>query len=71
MKTYLNYLKQLGLYLYHKGKAWLPSLLNLTQPARQVLKPQKRYRVDIGHPERVAILLVGCGGTGGVRRGAA
>lgn len=37
----------------------------------QKLAVQKRYRVNIGHPFRVAVLLVGCGGTGSVRRGAA
>ncbi len=25
---------------------------------------QKRHKIQIGHPERIAILLVGCGGTG-------
>ncbi len=30
----------------------------------QRLDLQKRYRVNIGHPDRVAILLAGCGGTG-------
>ncbi len=76
-KQYLPYLNQVKLYLSKKGLERLSLLarqvlarLRLAQLA-QKLNLQPRYRVNLGHPKRVVILLVGCGGTGSVRRGAA
>lgn len=68
----LTYLKQLQSYGYQKLVAWLGPLL---QRALAVAQPQldrlaqkininKQYRLEIGHPDRVVILLVGTGGTG-------
>jgi PRTRC genetic system ThiF family protein len=72
MKGYLNYLKQLALYLYQKTLTQLTKLLisaaaltELTQlPTLTKLNPTKQYRLDIGRPDRIVILLVGCGGSG-------
>jgi PRTRC genetic system ThiF family protein len=68
MKGYLNYLKQLVLYLYQKTLMQLTKLHKLTEftqiTALIKLNPTKQYRLDIGHPDRIVILLVGCGGTG-------
>lgn len=68
MNAYLDYLKQLSRYFIHHAHRLKPHLLR--PPAPQLpsssapLLPSPRYRLDIGHPERVVILLVGCGGTG-------
>ncbi|MCP4287452.1 MAG: hypothetical protein GY792_23945, partial [Gammaproteobacteria bacterium] len=65
MKTYWQYLKQLTLYLYQQSLTKLTSVATLTQlPKLNKLNPEKQYRIDIGHPDRVVILLVGCGGSG-------
>lgn len=68
MTGYLNYLKQLGLYLHQKTLTQLHRLIQFTKlnklPTLTQLNPTKQYRLDIGHPDRIVILLVGCGGTG-------
>jgi PRTRC genetic system ThiF family protein len=65
MRTWL-YLHTLSLYLYRQTLAGLHRLLPPPlRPGAQALRPQKLYRLDIGHPDRVVILLIGCGGTGG------
>jgi PRTRC genetic system ThiF family protein len=72
MMSYLSYLKQLQLYGYQKLGAWLGPLLRqalaTAQPQldrlAQKIKVTKQYRLEIGHPDRVVILLVGTGGTG-------
>lgn len=30
----------------------------------EIIRPERRYRIEIGRPERILIVLVGCGGTG-------
>jgi hypothetical protein len=68
MKAYLT---ELGHYAYQKIIEWLSplALKLLAQPGAaglaHKLNLQKQYRIEIGHPDRVAILLVGVGGTGG------
>ncbi len=74
MTGYLNYLKQLILYLHQKTLTQLRRLIQFTKlykltqlnklPTLTKLNPTKQYRLDIGHPDRIVILLVGCGGTG-------
>ncbi|MCP4385694.1 MAG: hypothetical protein GY798_30515, partial [Hyphomicrobiales bacterium] len=68
MKTYWQYLKQLTLYLYQQSLVQLTRFYNLLQSPNplisQSLQMPKQYRIDIGHPDRVVILLVGCGGSG-------
>ena len=70
MKPYLEYLHQLRLYLYCKSLEPLAHLgqrlqtLAETAPSGQTLSLQSTYRLDIGHPDRVVIFLIGCGGTG-------
>ncbi len=64
----LNRLK--ALYLVQKLCEWLAplALKLLAQPgaagAARRLALDRSYRVEIGHPQAVTILLVGCGGTG-------
>jgi PRTRC genetic system ThiF family protein len=69
MIGYLRYFRQLPPYLRQLTGARLQALLARTLPAlgpvATRLKPDKRYIFNLGQPERVAILLVGCGGTGG------
>jgi PRTRC genetic system ThiF family protein len=66
-----QYLQELGQYVYQKTIEWLSplALKLLAQPGAagiaHKLNLQKQYRIEIGHPDRVAILLVGVGGTGG------
>lgn len=68
----LAYLKQWQAYGCRKAAEWLSSLLRqaltAVQPGlvrlAQKINVHKQYRVEIGHPDRVAILLVGVGGTG-------
>ena len=68
----LTYLKQLQSYGCQKLVEWLGPLLHralaLAQPRldrlAQKINVNKQYRLEIGHPDRVAILLVGVGGTG-------
>src|SRR5215510_8436646 len=68
---YTNYLSQLALYGCQKTIDWLiPRLQNANSAAPRPVTPspltmEKNYKVEIGHPDRVAILLIGCGGTGG------
>lgn len=71
IKAFLSYLKQLGVYLYHQSLTQLIKLTKLTQlikltPLAELKKLaiQKQYKVNVGRPDRVVILLVGCGGTG-------
>lgn len=68
MKPYLSYLKQFMLYLRQKCLAQLHKLHSLVPTPKlsssQSLQMEKQYRLDIGHPDRIVILLVGCGGTG-------
>jgi PRTRC genetic system ThiF family protein len=70
MKAYWSYVTQLGQYLYHRSLARLAPLARrlLGHPGLAVLTQklaiEKQYRLDIGHPDRIVILLVGCGGTG-------
>ena len=66
MSTF-NHLKS---YLIQRVNHWLSRLAKqaLAQPrlasvARKLVIDRK-YRLNIGHPERVVILLAGCGGTG-------
>lgn len=68
----LTYLKQLQSYGYQKLVAWLEPLLRRALAAAQPqldrlaqkININKQYRLEIGHPDRVVILLVGTGGTG-------
>lgn len=68
----LTYLKQLQLYSRRKLAAWLEPLLHKVLAAAQPqldrlaqkINVNKQYRLEIGHPDRVVILLVGTGGTG-------
>ena len=66
MKRYWHYLKVLCLYLTQKTLGLLEKLcLNPTvRPKLNKLNTAKHYRLDIGHPDRIVILLVGVGGTG-------
>jgi len=69
MNAYFNYLKQLALYAYQKTLSTLHKLyerykLPLSAATITKLNPTKPYRLDIGHPDRIVILLVGVGGTG-------
>ena len=82
MTGYLNYLKQLILYLHQKTLTQLHRLIQFTKllistatltqlnklplsvATLTKLNPTKQYRLDIGHPDRIVILLVGAGGTG-------
>jgi hypothetical protein len=72
----LTYLKQLHSYGCRKLVAWLETLLRRALAAAQPqldrlaqkINVNKQYRFEIGHPDRVVILLVGAGGTGSVRR---
>jgi PRTRC genetic system ThiF family protein len=70
MKPYLDYLNQLRLYLYRQSLNQLGRLgqrlqtLAESAPGGQTLSLQRSYRLDIGHPDRVVIFLIGCGGTG-------
>ena len=68
MNAYFNYLKQLTLYAYPKILSTLHKLyerykLPLSAATLTKLNPVKQYRLDIGHPDRIVILLVGAGGT--------
>jgi PRTRC genetic system ThiF family protein len=71
MKIYIQYLKQLWLYVYQKIMRRLAATPVAT-PLRQAqdkaltrsLNIEQPHRVNIGHPDRVVILLVGVGGTG-------
>lgn len=69
-QRHLNYMSQMGIYLYHQMSRWWegfkqrfsarsPTVLPLVK-----LDMSKSYRVELGRPDRVAILLVGCGGSG-------
>jgi hypothetical protein len=64
-------------YLKHQGearlRAWLRRVSNRPAVARLArrLVVERRYPINLGHPDRVAVLLVGCGGTGSVRRATA
>ena len=51
------------LYKLHK----LKELIQLIPPTplTKLSPPEHRYPINLGHPERIAILLVGLGGTGG------
>ena len=68
----LTYLKLFKPYTARKFVDWLEPrlrwLLALAHPQldrlAQKIKVDQPYRVEIGHPDRVAILLVGVGGTG-------
>jgi PRTRC genetic system ThiF family protein len=67
---YIHYLSQLALYGCQKLIGWLGPRLQSADPASQTAPPsalsiEKHYKVEMGRPDRVAILLVGCGGTGG------
>jgi hypothetical protein len=72
----LTYLKQWRSYGYRKLLAWLEPLVHRALAAAQPqldrlaqkINVKQPYRLEIGHPDRVAILLVGVGGTGSVRR---
>ena len=67
-----SYLKQLQAYGRHQTLAWLAMILHRMLAAAQprldrlarTINTNKPYRVEIGHPDRVTILLVGVGGTG-------
>lgn len=65
MKPYLSYISQLFRYLRRKGREILARLAQ-QPPLRRIaqLETGQPHPVNIGHPERVVILLVGCGGTG-------
>jgi PRTRC genetic system ThiF family protein len=53
------------MYLYHQSLTPLIQLTKLTPLAElKKLTIQKQYKVNVGRPDRVVILLVGCGGTG-------
>jgi PRTRC genetic system ThiF family protein len=65
MKAYWQYLRHLALYYYHHSLARLRQLIPpAALPSLTPLKLEKQYRFDLGHPDRIVILLVGCGGTG-------
>ena len=72
MRHYWPDFNQRWLYLRRKMDEWLLAVLRkamaTAQPAMtrlsQKIELSKPYRVSIGHPDRVAILLVGTGGTG-------
>lgn len=71
MKAMKTYLYEWGIYIWQKvlGLAlalvvWLVSQPGAAASARRMLAMEKRYRIDIGRPDRITILLVGCGGTG-------
>lgn len=71
IKAFLSYLKQLGVYLYHQSLIKLTRLTTLTKRIKltpltelKKLTIQKQHKVNVGRPDRVVILLVGCGGTG-------
>jgi len=71
IKAFLSYLKQLGVYLYHQSLTQLTTLTKLTKRIKltpltelKKLTIQKQHKVNVGRPDRVVILLVGCGGTG-------
>ena len=72
-----SYLWQWRSYLRRKadeqllaGLRWL-NRRHLVVRAAQRLNTERSYRINIGQPDRVAILLVGVGGTGSVRRATA
>lgn len=68
----MNYLTQLKLYGRRKGEAWLARLAQrIVEAARphaarlvHKLDARRPYRLEIGHPDRVVVLLAGCGGSG-------
>jgi PRTRC genetic system ThiF family protein len=65
MKQHLAYLNEWRLFLQKRALTQLQKLYkptSLTQLAK--LNLEKRYRVNIGRPTRINLLLVGCGGTG-------
>jgi PRTRC genetic system ThiF family protein len=66
MTAYIQYFIQLWLYLYQKVRRRLAALLRQAQDAAltRSLNIEQPHRVNIGHPDRVVILLVGVGGTG-------
>lgn len=69
-QRHLNYLSQLGIYFYQKAREWLFALKQRSKTKSPTVLPlikldiHRSYRVELGRPDRVAILLVGCGGTG-------
>ena len=61
LKAYLRQRVRQGLSGLAKQALAQPRLAAITQK----LVIDRKYQLNIGHPERVVILLVGCGGTGG------
>lgn len=66
----VEFIRQVGLYCYKKIFDRLKRITAavLVHPHAtklvQKLTIQKQYKVNVGRPDRVVILLVGCGGTG-------
>jgi PRTRC genetic system ThiF family protein len=67
MSKYLtwSYYKEWGLYLIERIQSLIVSRRTVRQIVRAITPPPKTYKVNIGEPGRVVILLVGAGGTGG------
>jgi hypothetical protein len=63
MTPYIQYFKHLWRYLCQKVMRRLAAIPVAT-PLPRSLKIEQPHRVNIGHPDRVVILLVGVGGTG-------
>lgn len=68
MKKQLTWLNEWRLFLQQNALAQLTKLTSLTKLTHLIpptpLNLEKRYRVNIGRPTRINLLLVGCGGTG-------
>lgn len=72
MDNLCSYFEQWRGYGRRRALAWLAprlqKLLAATRPSLERLARKidvtRQYRVEVGHPDRVVILLVGCGGTG-------
>jgi PRTRC genetic system ThiF family protein len=64
MTAYIQYLKQLWLYLYQKIIRRLAAATPVATALTRAVNIERPHQVNIGHPDRVVILLVGMGGTG-------
>jgi PRTRC genetic system ThiF family protein len=64
LKNTIQNLKKLLRQVVAFGARRLFKILTPVAKLARRLDLQKRYRVNIGHPDRVAILLAGCGGSG-------